>query len=158
MDFDENLRLVEVIAGARCTLAQDDIREALKPLQSVEMIKACAGFHKFEIVRPTSREDLLCDPLPGLGLDCLFGLWLRAGNTPFQEFDLAVVVGFVFGDVKPFGVVAEINAMMNRDYRSDLPTSEERTFKSTSVTLSLGRQQPNSDKAGRECGGHPTRY
>ena len=35
----------------------------------------------------------------------LFGRWLRAGNTAFQEFDLAVVVGFVFGYVKPFGVV-----------------------------------------------------
>jgi len=35
----------------------------------------------------------------------LFGRWFRAGNTAFQELDLAVVVGFVFGDVKPFGVV-----------------------------------------------------
>jgi hypothetical protein len=35
----------------------------------------------------------------------LFGRWLRAWNALSQEFDLAIVVGFVFGDMKPFGVV-----------------------------------------------------
>jgi len=35
----------------------------------------------------------------------LLRCWLRTGETVFQEFDLAVVVGFVFGDVEPFGVV-----------------------------------------------------
>ncbi len=43
--------------------------------------------------------------LPGLDPASLFGRWLRAWNTAFQEFDLAVVVGFVFSDMKPFGVV-----------------------------------------------------
>jgi hypothetical protein len=45
------------------------------------------------------------DLLPGFRPASSFGLWLRARNTFFQEFDLAVVVGFVFRDVKPFGIV-----------------------------------------------------
>jgi hypothetical protein len=35
----------------------------------------------------------------------LFGRGLCAWDAAFQEFDLAVVVGFVFGHVKPFGVI-----------------------------------------------------
>ena len=35
----------------------------------------------------------------------LLGCRFCAGKTVLQEFDLAVVVGFVFGNVKPFGVV-----------------------------------------------------
>jgi hypothetical protein len=28
-----------------------------------------------------------------------------AGDAAFQEFNLAVVIGFVFGNVEPFGVI-----------------------------------------------------
>ena len=35
----------------------------------------------------------------------LFRRGFRTGDAALQEFDLAVVVGFVFGDVKPFGVI-----------------------------------------------------
>ena|SRR5579862_3664786 len=38
-------------------------------------------------------------------LRSLFRIRLRAWHSTFQELDLAVVVGLVFGDVKPFGVV-----------------------------------------------------
>lgn len=50
MDFGERLRLVEVIAGARCELAKDEILKALRPREDVEVIKARAGFRGFEIV------------------------------------------------------------------------------------------------------------
>jgi hypothetical protein len=42
---------------------------------------------------------------PGLGPASLFGRGLRTWSTVFQEFDLAVVVGFVFGNMKPLGVI-----------------------------------------------------
>lgn len=35
----------------------------------------------------------------------LFGRFLCTRKSPLEEFDLAVVVGFVFGHMKPFGVV-----------------------------------------------------
>lgn len=50
MDFGEALKLVQVIAGARCKLARNEILEALHPLSNVELIKARAGFNRFEIV------------------------------------------------------------------------------------------------------------
>jgi hypothetical protein len=50
-DFDDTLRLVEVIAGARCTLPRSAITRALGPLaKQISFIKARAGFTKFEIV------------------------------------------------------------------------------------------------------------
>ncbi len=51
-DFGESLTLVSVIAGARCTLSLADIDEAidLQP-KGVTVIKARAGFTKFEIVK-----------------------------------------------------------------------------------------------------------
>lgn len=48
---------------------------------------------------------------------CLFGGWLRAGKAAFQEFDLAVVVGFVFGDVKPLGVVVRREVTLSNQRR-----------------------------------------
>jgi hypothetical protein len=53
----------------------------------------------------TNREHFSGERLPRLGPASLFGRWLRTRKTAFQEFDLPVVVGFVFGDMKPFGVV-----------------------------------------------------
>ena len=50
MEFGPSLRLVEVIAGARCPLTKSKILEAIKPLNDVKLIKARAGFHRFEIV------------------------------------------------------------------------------------------------------------
>ncbi|HVZ60880.1 MAG TPA: DUF2971 domain-containing protein [Terriglobales bacterium] len=51
-DFDDTLRLVRVIAGARCKLSKNEILKALGTLaKKVKVIKARAGFTKFEIVR-----------------------------------------------------------------------------------------------------------
>jgi hypothetical protein len=51
IEFGPSLRLVEVIAGARCPLTKGQIFEAVKPLEKdVKLIKARAGFHRFEIV------------------------------------------------------------------------------------------------------------
>jgi len=51
MEFGPSLRLVEVIAGARCLLSKSKILEAAKPLEKeIKLIKARAGFHRFEIV------------------------------------------------------------------------------------------------------------
>jgi hypothetical protein len=50
-DFDDTIRLNEVIVGARCTLLRSDITRALGPLtDQVKLIKARAGFTKFEVV------------------------------------------------------------------------------------------------------------
>jgi hypothetical protein len=50
-DFDEKLRLVEVIVGAECTTPRSAIVRALVPLTAeISLIKARAGFTKFEIV------------------------------------------------------------------------------------------------------------
>src|SRR6267154_911968 len=35
----------------------------------------------------------------------LFGRGFRAGEAALQELDLAVVVGFVFGDMKPLAII-----------------------------------------------------
>jgi hypothetical protein len=50
MDFGEALKLVQVIAGARCEIARNEIPKALHPLNNVELIQARPGFHRFEIV------------------------------------------------------------------------------------------------------------
>ena len=51
-DFDETLRLVAVIVGARCTLSRSDLTEALGTLaKDVTLIKARPGFLRFEIVQ-----------------------------------------------------------------------------------------------------------
>jgi hypothetical protein len=50
MGFGEGLKLVQVIVGVRCNLARNEILEALNPVENVELIKARAGFHRFEIV------------------------------------------------------------------------------------------------------------
>jgi hypothetical protein len=50
-DFDDELRLVEVIVGARCTVPRSAIVRALAPLTTeISLVKARAGFTKFEIV------------------------------------------------------------------------------------------------------------
>jgi hypothetical protein len=49
-DFDDNVRLKEVIAGARCTVPEHAFQRALKPFPSVKPVKARAGFKKFEVV------------------------------------------------------------------------------------------------------------
>jgi hypothetical protein len=51
MEFAPSLKLVEVIAGARSILTKSKILEAIKPLgNEVKLIKARAGFQRFEIV------------------------------------------------------------------------------------------------------------
>jgi hypothetical protein len=50
--FDEMLRLVKVFAGARCSLSESTIAEAMGPLaKDTALLKARAGFGKFEIVK-----------------------------------------------------------------------------------------------------------
>jgi hypothetical protein len=50
--FDETLRPVMVIAGARCKLSKSEITQALGPLaKQVKVVKARAGFTSFEIVK-----------------------------------------------------------------------------------------------------------
>jgi hypothetical protein len=50
--FGEELRLVKVIAGARCRLFEDEIAQALGPVVgNIIVMKARAGFKKFEIVK-----------------------------------------------------------------------------------------------------------
>jgi hypothetical protein len=53
-DFDgtepPDLKLVEVIAGAECQLPEREFRRALPAYPSVKLIKARAGFTKFEVV------------------------------------------------------------------------------------------------------------
>jgi hypothetical protein len=48
--FDASLRLVKVIAGARCGTSLQELESAVRPLTDVEFIKARAGFGEFEIV------------------------------------------------------------------------------------------------------------
>jgi hypothetical protein len=51
-DFGEHLKLVRVIAGARCSVPKHEIMEALGSLASgVGVIKARSGYRKVEIVR-----------------------------------------------------------------------------------------------------------
>lgn len=50
-DFDDNLKLAEVIVGHGCTVPRSAIVRAIAPLTTeVNLIKARAGFKKFEIV------------------------------------------------------------------------------------------------------------
>jgi hypothetical protein len=49
-DFGDDLRLMEVIAGAECSVPEHAFQRALVPLQPVALIKARAGFTKFEVV------------------------------------------------------------------------------------------------------------
>lgn len=52
MEFDEKLRLKEVIVGQRCTLSRAEIMEALGSLAGeVTVSKARAAYDKFEMVR-----------------------------------------------------------------------------------------------------------
>jgi hypothetical protein len=51
-EFDDSLKPVVVIAGARCKLSESEITQALTSLEKqAEVIKARAGFTKFEIVK-----------------------------------------------------------------------------------------------------------
>jgi hypothetical protein len=50
MDFGDDLKLVEVIAGARCKVTETELRNAIEPLEGVKLTKARAGFTRFEIV------------------------------------------------------------------------------------------------------------
>jgi hypothetical protein len=50
-DFDETLRLVAIVVGARCTLSRSLLTKALGTLANdVTLIKARPGFQRFEIV------------------------------------------------------------------------------------------------------------
>jgi hypothetical protein len=48
--FDASLRLVKVIAGARCRTSLQELKNSVRPFTDVEFIKARAGFGEFEIV------------------------------------------------------------------------------------------------------------
>lgn len=50
MDFGDDLKLMKVIAGARCIVSEDEIRTALQPLEGIRLTKARAGFRRFEVV------------------------------------------------------------------------------------------------------------
>lgn len=50
LGFGESLKLVQVIAGARCGLSRETIVEAVRPFSGVPLIKARPGFRRFEIV------------------------------------------------------------------------------------------------------------
>jgi hypothetical protein len=50
-DFDESLRLVEVIAGVRCRATKEAIQNELGEAErGIRLIKARAGFKRFEVV------------------------------------------------------------------------------------------------------------
>lgn len=52
LEFDQKLRLVEVIIGAKCTLSQSAITRALGSLtRQVEVIKARSAYDRFEMVK-----------------------------------------------------------------------------------------------------------
>jgi hypothetical protein len=51
LEFDEKLRLVEIIIGARCTLPRSAITRALGALAGqVKIIAARAAYDRFEMV------------------------------------------------------------------------------------------------------------
>jgi hypothetical protein len=50
-DFGDDLRLVEVIAGAEYKVPEHAFQRALLALQPITLIKARAGFTKFEVVQ-----------------------------------------------------------------------------------------------------------
>ncbi len=57
LEFDEKLRIVEVIVGASCTLPRSEITQALAALASeVNIIKARAAYDRFEMVEDEGRE------------------------------------------------------------------------------------------------------
>jgi hypothetical protein len=45
-----SLRLVKVIAGAKCPTSVQELKNVVRPLTDVEFIKGRAGFGEFEIV------------------------------------------------------------------------------------------------------------
>jgi hypothetical protein len=49
-DFGNTLRLAEVVVGARSTVPRAAVVRALRSTEDVKLIKARAGFKKFEIV------------------------------------------------------------------------------------------------------------
>jgi hypothetical protein len=49
-DFGDDLRLMEVIAGAECTVPEHGLLRALVALQPIRLTKARVGFTKFEVV------------------------------------------------------------------------------------------------------------
>jgi hypothetical protein len=51
MNFGDDLKLVRVIVGARSKITEHEIRRAVEPLKDVRIIKARAGFRRFEIVK-----------------------------------------------------------------------------------------------------------
>jgi len=51
MDFSDSLKLIEVIAGARCTASKSELIDATKPMNGIAFAKARAGFQRFEIVK-----------------------------------------------------------------------------------------------------------
>jgi hypothetical protein len=57
LEFDEKLRIVEVIIGASCTLPRSEITPALGASASeVKIIKARAAYDRFEMVEDEGRE------------------------------------------------------------------------------------------------------
>ena len=51
LDFSDSLKLVEVIAGARCDVTRNQILGAVRPLEGpITLAKARAAFKRFEIV------------------------------------------------------------------------------------------------------------
>ena len=51
-DFDAKLKLVEVIAGSNCTVPRNAITRAIgADPERVSILKARAGFTKFEVVK-----------------------------------------------------------------------------------------------------------
>jgi len=57
LEFDEKLRIVEVIIGASCTLPRSEITEALGAWASeVKIIEARAAYDRFEMVEDEGRE------------------------------------------------------------------------------------------------------
>lgn len=57
LEFDEKLRIVEVIIGATCTLPRSEITQALAASASeVKIIKARAAYDRFEMVEDEGRE------------------------------------------------------------------------------------------------------
>lgn len=49
-NFGDDLRLMEVIAGAECTVPEHAFQRALNPFPRIKLIKARAGFTKFDVV------------------------------------------------------------------------------------------------------------
>lgn len=49
-DFGDDLRLAEVISGAECTVPEHAFQRALVSLPATKLVKARAGFTRFEVV------------------------------------------------------------------------------------------------------------